>query len=168
MILDIKIYPDKILTRKTKPVIDFGAATEELINNMVETIYANRGAGLAANQVGVGKQVVVISAGDGLKALINPKIVGQSGRAVMTEGCLSFPGLELEIKRPVKIEVAYFDKNGRPRTITAVDLTARIICHEIDHLNGRTMLDHLSFWKRLMVAREWKKQRRDNGSDPSA
>ncbi len=161
MILDIKTYPDKILTRKTKRVVEFDAATKKLIDDMVETLYAKRGAGLAANQVGVSKQIIVVdeSRGEGkVKILINPKIVRKKGAAIMAEGCLSFPGLELEIKRPEKIEAEYLDKNGRQCELKAEQLLARIICHEVDHLDGKTMLDKLPLLKRLKLKRQLRKR----------
>jgi len=127
---------------------------------MVETLYAKRGAGLAANQIGVSKQIIVVDDsrnGGNIKVLINPKIVNKKGSAIMAEGCLSLPGLEFEIKRPEKIEVEYMDKRGQAQKIKANDLLARIICHETDHLNGKTMLDKLPLLKRLALKRRLRK-----------
>ena len=153
MILDIKTYPDKILTKKTKRVGVVDDAIKKLIDDMVATLYAKRGAGLAANQVGADKRVAVIDAGDGLLVLINPKITNKKGSEIMAEGCLSFPGLELEIKRPAKVEVEYLDKSGQKRKIKVSDLPARVICHEVDHLEGKTMLDRLPLLQRLKLKR---------------
>ena len=161
MILDIVKYPNKVLTKKTKRVGEFDAATKKLIDDMVETLYARRGAGLAANQVGESKQIIVVdeSRGEGkVKVLINPKIVRKKGAAIMAEGCLSLPGLELEIKRPEKIELEYLDKNGRQSKLKTEQLLARIICHEVDHLDGKTMLDKLPLLKRLKLKRELRKR----------
>ena len=185
MILDILTYPNKILTKKTKPVGVVDVETKKLIDDMVETLYAKKGAGLAANQVGESKQIIVVdeSRGEGnVKILINPRIVGKKGAVIMTEGCLSFPGLELEIKRPEKIEVEYYtlakkdktrlrpdgasagsdfsDKieNFEKKRIKAGDLLARIICHEVDHLEGKTMLDRLPLLKRLKMKRQLSKK----------
>src|SRR3989339_602284 len=152
MILNIKTYPDKVLTKKTKFVGEINAEIKKLIDDMVETLYARRGVGLAANQVGESKQIIVVDdsrGGGNVKVLINPKIVRKKGTAIMTEGCLSLPGLEFEIKRPEKIEVEYMDKRGQAQKIKANGLLARIICHETDHLNGKTMLDRLPLLKRL-------------------
>jgi len=161
MILDIKIYPDKILSKKTKKVGVVDAETKKLINDMVETLYAKRGAGLAANQVGVSKQIIIVddSRGEGnVKVMMNPKIVRKKGAVIMAEGCLSLPGLEFEIKRPEKIEVEYMDKCGQKQKIKAGDLLARIICHETDHLAGKTMLDRLPLLKRLKMKRKIKRE----------
>ena len=161
MILDIITYPDKVLTKKTKRVGVVDAATKKLIDDMVATLYANRGAGLAANQVGESKQIIVVdeSRGEGkVKVLINPKITRKKGAEIMIEGCLSFPGLELEIKRPEKIEVEYFDRRGQAQKIKASELLARIICHEVDHLEGKTMLDRLPLLKRLKLKRQLREE----------
>ncbi|HCX27795.1 MAG TPA: peptide deformylase [Candidatus Portnoybacteria bacterium] len=157
MILDIKIYPARVLIKKTKRVGEIDADTKKLIDDMVETLYVNKGAGLAANQVGASKQVIVADDGSGLLVLINPKITQKKGAAILVEGCLSFPGLEIEVKRPTKIEVEYKDKNGQHRKTKAQHLLARIICHEIDHLNGKTLLDKLSLFERLKVKRQLRK-----------
>ncbi|MEK7160630.1 MAG: peptide deformylase, partial [Patescibacteria group bacterium] len=98
MILDIKTYPDKILTKKTRPIREFDANLQKLIDDMAETLYAKHGAGLAANQVGESKQIIVVDGGEGLKVLINPKITRSRGQMIYAEGCLSFPGIELFIK----------------------------------------------------------------------
>lgn len=161
MILDIVKYPNKILTRKTKRVVKIDEETKKLIDDMVETLYAKRGAGLAANQVGASKRILLAddSRGNGnLMVLINPRITKKKGAEIMAEGCLSLPGLELEIKRPAKIEVEYLDRHGREKKIKASDLLARIICHESDHLEGKTMLDRLPLLKRLKMKRQLRKK----------
>jgi len=160
MILDIKIYPAKILKKRAKRVGEIDVEIKKLIDDMVETLYASRGAGLAANQVGVRKQIVVVDDsrdGNSVKVLINPRISKKRGSQIMTEGCLSFPGLELDIKRPQKISVGYVDQNGRQQKIKAEQLLARVICHEVDHLKGKTFLDRLGLIKRLKLKRKLKK-----------
>lgn len=157
MILDIKTYPQKILRQKAKEVGQIDAGTKKLIDDMVETLYAKGGAGLAANQVGEAKRIIVLDGGEGLKVLVNPKIVSRKGRIVLAEGCLSLPGIELEVARPSKIEVEFLDSRGQKQKIKAEQLLARIICHEVDHLEGKTILDHLSFLTRLKVKRKLKK-----------
>jgi len=157
MIREIKIYPNKVLKQKAKRVGALDDATKKLIDDMAETLYARGGAGLAANQVGELKQVAVIDAGDGLRVLVNPKIIDKKGRVVAAEGCLSLPGYEFEVKRPQKIFVEYLDKSGREQKLKAEDLLARIICHEVDHLQGKTILDKLPMIKRLILKRKLKK-----------
>lgn len=162
MILDIVKYPNKILTRKTKRVVKIDNEIEKLIGDMVETLYAKKGAGLAANQVGSDKRIFLADdsrSGSNLMVLINPKITKKKGELVMSEGCLSFPGLWLDIKRPAKIEVEYMDKNGQQKKIKASDLLARIISHESDHLDGKTMLDRLPLFTRLKLKRQLRKNK---------
>jgi len=156
MILEIKTYPEKILKQKAKRVDEIDAGIKKLIDDMVETLYVKKGAGLAANQVGALKQIAVIDFGEGLTVLINPEILSKNGKLVAAEGCLSFPGLELDIKRPQKILVRYLDKSGKEKKIRAEDLRARVICHELDHLQGKTLLDRVGFFKRIKLKRRLK------------
>lgn len=149
MVRDIKIYPDKILKQKTRLVERIDEATQKLIDDMIETLYANKGAGLAANQVGEGKRITVVDAGDGVRVLINPEILSRQGKIISNEGCLSFPGIELKIKRPTEIEVNYLNQRGEAKKNKASDLLARIICHEIDHLDGKTMLNRVGLWQNV-------------------
>ena len=149
MILDIKTYPDKILRQKTRPIDRVDETTKKLIDDMIETLYVKRGAGLAANQVGEVKRIAVVDAGDGVKVLINPEILSRQGSIISTEGCLSFPGIELKIKRPTEIEVAYLNQRGESKKNKASDLLARVICHELDHLDGQTMLDRVGLWQKI-------------------
>jgi len=156
MILEIKTYPEKILKQKAKRVDEIDAGIKKLIDDMVETLYVKKGAGLAANQVGALKQIAVIDFGEGLTVLINPEILSKNGKLVAAEGCLSFPGLELDIKRPQKILVRYLDKSGKEKKIKAEDLRARVICHELDHLQGKTLLNRVGFFKRIKLKRRLK------------
>ena len=157
MILEIKIYPTKILKQKAKPVGQIDAEIKKLIDDMAETLYAKGGAGLAANQVGGLKQIIVVDIGGGLRVLVNPKIIDKKGKAIMIEGCLSLPGYEINVKRPQKIAVEYLDRRGREQKIKASDLLARVICHEVDHLKGKTLLDKLPIFKRWAIKRKLKK-----------
>ena len=157
MIREIKTYPDKVLKQKAKRIGQIDDAIKKLIDDIVETLYAKGGAGLAANQVGELKQIAVVDAGDGLIILINPEIIDKKGKVVAAEGCLSLPGYELLVKRPQGIIVEYLDKNGREQKLKASDLLARVICHEVDHLQGKTLLDTLPLIKRLIIKRKWRK-----------
>lgn len=151
MILDIKTYPSKILSKKAKKIGVVSAEIKKLADDMVETLYAKGGVGLAANQVGERKRILIYDAGEGPRVLINPRIFRKRGKQIGKEGCLSLPGLELEIKRPAKIEFCYLDKEGEKQKQKSEGLAARIICHEIDHLDGKTILDRISFFKRMAL-----------------
>ena len=165
MIRDIKLYPAKVLKKKAKKVGEIDHDIKKLISDMIETLYASRGVGLAANQVGILKQIIVVDdsrGGGDVKIIINPRISQRRGSEILAEGCLSFPGLELEIKRPQKILLRYLDEKGCHQEIKAEDMLARIICHEVDHLRGRTFLDRLGLLKRLKLKRQLKKATKGN------
>lgn len=146
---NIKKYGDPILRKRTKPVGEVDDEIRKLISFMVQAMYENRGIGLAANQIGIDLQLAVVDAGDGLKILINPRLIKAEGQTDEEEGCLSFPGVFFRIKRPKAIEVETQDRMGRPIKIKAQDLEARAICHEIDHLNGKLIIDRIGWWQRL-------------------
>lgn len=145
---EIKKYPDKALREKTHRVTDCDAELDKLIDDMIETMYAAPGVGLAANQVGVSKQVAVIDVGvrdekSPLFVLINPEIVNLEGEVEAEEGCLSVPDYTTVLKRAMKVCVKGLDRNGKPVEIEAEGLLARALQHEIDHLNGILFVDRM-------------------------
>lgn len=149
MPLEIKTYPAKILRQKAKEVGEVTDEIRKLASFLVQAMYQHQGIGLAANQIGLDLQLAVADAGNGLKILINPKIIKAEGQTEEEEGCLSFPGTFFKIKRPKIIEMETLDRMGRPIKIKAQDLEARAICHEIDHLNGKLIIDRIGFWQRM-------------------
>lgn len=151
MILEIKKYPDPVLSKKCKPLENITKEDEELIKNMTSTMYENNGIGLSACQVGVLKQIAVVDIGEGLKVFINPKIIEKKGKSVFEEGCLSVPNVFLKIKRPEEIKIEFIDKKGRKNKIKAKGLLARCLQQEIDHLNGILILDRIPLVKRLKL-----------------
>lgn len=134
---------DPILREKAVEVKRFNENLHQLLDDMAETLYAADGVGLAAPQVGISKQVVVVDIGDehGLIELINPKIVSSEGVEEDVEGCLSVPGKSGIVKRAKKVTVEAQDRNGNPFTIKGEDLLARAFQHEIDHLKGILYVD---------------------------
>lgn len=163
-ILEILIYGNEILRQKAEPLERLTDADRRLIERMAETMYKNRGVGLAANQVGILKQIVVIDVdqldvnhgGKGkpnLLVFINPQIVSESAEDVSyREGCLSLPGIEAEVYRPRQVEVTYYDLDFKPHRKTLNGFLARVIQHEIDHLNGVLFIDHLNLIRRAAIA----------------
>src|SRR4030067_2744046 len=136
---EIKKYPEKVLREKTLQVTDCDAELDKLIDDMIETMYAAPGVGLAANQVGVSKQVAVIDVGvrdekSPLFVLINPEIVNLEGEVEAEEGCLSVPDYTTVLKRAMKVCVKGLDRHGKPVEREAEGLLARALQHEIDHL----------------------------------
>ncbi len=162
---EIKKYPDPVLRRKTASV---GAIDEDicrLIDDMVETMHAAPGVGLAANQVGVPLQVAVIDIGSheeegekhSLVVLINPEIVSQEGAVVAEEGCLSVPDFTEKVKRAARVKVRARDRAGKTFELEADGLMAKALQHEIDHLNGILFIDRLSPIKKSIFRRKLKK-----------
>jgi len=128
---------EDILGKKSKPVVDFDEKLGQLIDDMIETMHEGNGVGLAAVQVGVLRRVVVIEPEPGdVIALVNPQIVSSEGACEDTEGCLSVPGKWGIVERPEKLVVRAKDRLGRAFELTAEGYAARIVCHELDHLDG--------------------------------
>ncbi len=146
-ILEIKTYPDPILRKKCLKINKITAKEVELFEDMLFTMHASSGVGLAASQVGYSLQILVADAGDGdgpIK-LANPRIVEVKGADKFSEGCLSVPELNVEIERPYEIIVEGLNELGKQVRIEASGLMARVIQHEMDHLNGKLIVDYLGF-----------------------
>jgi len=140
--LTIRTLGDKILTKRAKRVANVDDSIRNICASMVDTMIANNGGGLAGNQVGILKRIIIIKDGEDVKIMINPEIVEFSDAICdMKEGCLSIPDTFLDIKRPEKIEIKYRDTKGKPHFETYSGLTSRIIQHEMDHLDGIVMVN---------------------------
>ena len=147
-VLEIKRYPEKVLSTKTRPVTEFDSNLQKLIDDMIETMYAAPGIGLAANQVGVPIQLAVIDAssrdaGSSLIVLINPEIVRSEEVEDSEEGCLSLPEYITVVKRAKKVTVKGLDREGKPLEIESDGFLAKVFQHEIDHLNGKLLIDRI-------------------------
>jgi len=165
MILPIVKYGDPLLTQKALPVTEFDEKLRKLVENMFETMYAAPGVGLAAPQVGVLKRIFVMDCSSGKVpqekiAFINPVIISTEGDQSGDEGCLSFPGIYFDVKRPRRVVARAFNVQGQEFTIDALDLAARCIAHETDHLDGELFIEYLSPLKRDLVKRKIKKRMR--------
>ncbi len=139
----IRIDDDPILRKKSKPVTVFDEKLKVLVDDMVETMHHADGVGLAAPQIGILKQVIVLDLYDdeGPMALINPRIVDKKGKQIEEEGCLSLPGRHGMVERPYEVTVQYEDVTGDSYELTGEELLSRVLCHEIDHLNGILYID---------------------------
>ena len=163
--LDIIIAPDPRLKAVAAPVHGIDPDLRRLLDDMLETMYAAPGIGLAAPQVGVPRRAVVVDVGEPEARrpmfLINPEVRWRSDELVAAEeGCLSLPEHFAEVTRPAAVEVAYTDRDGAAQTVRADGLLARCLQHEIDHLDGVLFVDHLSMLKRNMILRKLAKSRR--------
>jgi len=162
-LLSILRYPDPRLQKVAQPVTEFDQALKDLVRDMAETMYAAPGVGLAATQVDVHRQVIVIDtseAHDDLQVLINPRILSEAGSQVCEEGCLSVPGVYEDVRRAERVLVEARDAQGVVRTIDADGLLAVCIQHEMDHLKGRVFVEHLSRLKQSRIRSKIEKESR--------
>ena len=141
-IRQIRVIGDEILRKECKPVTEMTDRTRELIEDMFETMYEAGGVGLAAPQVGIRRQIVVIDVEDGNQyVLINPEIIEMEGSQTGSEGCLSVPGKSGQVTRPNKVKLKALDENMEEIVLEGEELLARAICHECDHLKGELYVD---------------------------
>ena len=163
--LNILRYPDPRLHKIAQPVTVFDARIKQLVADMAETMYAAPGVGLAATQVDVHEQVVVIDVSDegkNLQVFINPEILWASDeKRVYDEGCLSVPGIYDGVERPARVKVRAFDADGKAFEIDADDLLAVCIQHEMDHLKGKVFVEYLSPLKRNRIKTKLQKEERE-------
>jgi peptide deformylase len=163
MKLEIVKYGDPVLTKSADPVVEFDDKLKKLVDDMFETMYGAPGVGLAAPQVGVLKRLFVMDCSSGRTktkkiVLINPVIEVEEGEQIGEEGCLSFPGVFLEVKRPQRVVVRAQDVDGSPISLDVMDLEARCVSHETDHLDGELFIEYLSPLKRDLTRRKIKKR----------
>jgi peptide deformylase len=161
--LSILRYPDARLHKVAAPVTVFDENLKKLVADMAETMYAAPGIGLAAIQVDVAKQVIVVDVSerrDSLVVLVNPEIVEATGVSDIEEGCLSVPGIYELVERAERVKVRAYDRNGNPFTLEAQGLLAVCIQHEMDHLKGKVFVEHLSQLKQQRIRAKLAKQLR--------
>lgn len=142
-IRNIRVEGEEVLRKKCREVTEMTPKIQELIEDMLDTMYEADGVGLAAPQVGILKRIVVVDVGDGYIVLINPEILETSGEQTGDEGCLSLPGKSGEVTRPNYVRVRALDENMEPFEMEGEELLARAICHECDHLDGILYVDHV-------------------------
>ncbi|NQU77526.1 peptide deformylase [Candidatus Falkowbacteria bacterium] len=155
--LKIRTYPDPILKKKAKEIDKVDDETGDLVTEMKRLMREGDGVGLAGPQAGVSKRIFIIDASDGkgVRVFINPKICKKKGKQVGEEGCLSLPGLEVEIKRAKSLECEFLDNKGKEQKLKVSDLLATIIQHEIDHLDGKLLVDKVGWFKRYKLLKEY-------------
>ena len=165
--LDILQYPDPWLRHHARPIETVDAEVQGLAEDMLETMYAAPGIGLAATQVGMDRRICVIDVSDDKsepRVFINPEILWREGSQESEEGCLSIPGVYEKVRRAERVGVRARDRAGEPFEISADGLLAVCIQHEVDHLDGRLFIDHLSLLKRQRIEKRLSKQRRRDAS----
>ncbi len=162
-ILNILRYPDARLHKAAAPITVFDESLKKLVADMTETMYAAPGIGLAATQVDVHKQVIVVDVSerrDSLVVLVNPEILEANGESDIEEGCLSLPGIYELVPRAERVKVRAYDRNGNPFTLEAQGLLSVCIQHEMDHLEGKVFVEHLSQLKQQRIRAKLAKQLR--------
>lgn len=158
-ILPIRKYGDDVLRNPATPIEAIDAPLQTLIDDMIDTMYAAPGVGLAANQVGVSRQLMVIDLSVGKRpgechVFINPEIIESEGEITEEEGCLSIPDFVEVVTRPERVKLRYLDRNGEQREMWGEGLMARAMCHEIDHLQGTLFVDHLRGFKKDRILKK--------------
>lgn len=150
--LRIHTWPESILRKKCRKVETVDDAMRAIFDEMYCLMVKDKGVGLAANQVGLDSALVIVEFEEKIFKLVNPVIVKKEGTMKMLEGCLSFPGLEIEVTRSKKVWVSALNEHGEPLEIEASDILAIIFQHEIDHINGKTFITRIPLLRRLQIA----------------
>ena len=147
----VRIYPDPVLIKKSAPVQNIDGKIKMVVDRMVEVMYANKGIGLAAPQIGIPRQIIIVDTGEGLKALINPEIVEGDDESILEEGCLSLPNIEVPVKRKERALIQGWNLEGKEVSLELFGFPGRVYQHEIDHLNGILIIHHISRLKRELL-----------------
>ena len=158
-LLDIHVLGSSILRRDTHPVQQMTTELRQLVTDMFDTMYAAKGIGLAAPQVGRSERIAVLDVDKQPLVLVNPVITLRQGRSRREEGCLSIPDIHYEVERAGKVMVQALDVDMQPITLEGTDLFGTCLQHEIDHLHGKLFLDHLSILKRRQAMRDWDEEK---------
>ena len=156
MSYQIRVMGDPVLRQEAKSIDNIDGRIVQMVDDMVPAMYQAEGIGLAAPQVGIQKRLFVYDIGEGPQTLVNPEIVDSDGEWTFEEGCLSVPGLSFEIIRPKEVHLIGRDLNGNEVSIEADELLARLFQHELDHLDGVLLLDHLERDERKAALRRWR------------
>lgn len=160
--LKINIFGDSVLRKRAKLVKEVTVEYRKVLSLMAQSMYEHSGIGLAAPQVGMSVRLIVVDIGEGLHKLVNPKIVKRQGTQAIQEGCLSVPGACVKVKRSRQVWVEALDENNYPVKIEAKDLFACVLQHEIDHLEGKLIVDYASFLQKLKIRKKLKELKKES------
>lgn len=153
--LSIKTYPNPCLRVTTGKVEEFNGELKNILRSMADIMYVNQGIGLAAPQVGLGLSIMMVDIGKGLINFINPEIIEVSGRkTAMEEGCLSLPGISVQVKRPERVKIRAQNDNGEYFMKNYDGLYAKVVQHEVDHLYGKVIIDYLDPIRKFFAKRQ--------------
>ncbi len=169
-VLEIITIGNPVLNRKADKITNLDQHIHDLAMQMVKTMHFAPGVGLAAPQVNQSIQLITIDLSVGenssdLIVLVNPELLHQEGETIIEEGCLSVPGINEKVSRPYRVVIKGVDLDGKEKIIEAEDLLARVFCHEIDHVNGKLFIEHLSPLKKNLIRKKLKKQKDKNNEE---
>ncbi|NWF94033.1 MAG: peptide deformylase [Syntrophaceae bacterium] len=153
----IRIYPDPILRKKAQTIENIDGRVKDIADRMARVMYANKGIGLAAPQIGILSRILIVDLGEGRGVLINPEIVEQEGESVMDEGCLSLPNIKVPVKRNEKVLIRGWNLECKEVNMELFGFPGRVYQHEIDHLNGVLIIHHISRLKRELLLKKMRK-----------
>jgi peptide deformylase len=157
---EIRIYPDPVLMKEAEPVQNIDGQVKEIVDRMMEAMRANRGIGLAAPQIGILSQIIVVDLENSWRALINPELIEGDGESILEEGCLSLPTLEVPVKRKEIVLIRARDLDGKEMNLEVSGFSSRVYQHEIDHLHGILILNHLSRLKKNLWIKKMMKDKK--------
>lgn len=160
----LRLYPDAVLRKKSSPIDDVNGAVRDLMAGMAEIMYTYNGIGLAAPQVGMLQRIIIADVGEGLLTLANPEILQKAGEGRLEEGCLSLPEIQVNVARCQSIFVRGLNPEGKEVQHELSDLMARVIQHEIDHLNGVLIIDYASATEKILLRRQLKELQKQRES----
>jgi len=163
--LKIKVVGENVLRRKAKQVRQVGEEHQDILSRMAQLMYDSSGIGLAAPQVGITQSMIVVDIGQGLYKLVNPRIVRRKGTQVLEEGCLSVPGVCVKVKRAKWVCLEALDQQGEPLRVEAEGLLACVFQHEIDHLEGKLIIDYAPLLQRLKMRKHLEGLKKKNGDE---
>jgi peptide deformylase len=151
---EIRIYPDPILMKKAAKVQNIDGQVKGIVDRMTEAMHFHRGIGLAAPQIGILSQIIIVGPEESGRAFINPELVEGDGDSILEEGCLSLPAIEVPVKRKERVFLRAWDLDGREINWEVSGFPGRVFQHEIDHLHGILIIDHISRLKRKLLTRK--------------
>ena len=163
--LRLRVYPDPVLRKETEPVVVFDDDLKDLVAEMIRLMNLHDGVGLAAPQVGVSSRLAVVFHDGLLHVLANPVLLSSEGEQAGEEGCLSFPGIFGNVQRPSKITIRHNDIDGGEHETTVEGFLARAFLHEMDHLDGRLLIDNFSPMRRAMARKKLLRSKEGEGAD---
>lgn len=156
MAIKICLYGDSVLRKKAKPIKAVGVEEKKILDQMLSIMRQAGGVGLAAPQIGLDRRLIIVECNDTLWMLANPKIIDKEGIDILEEGCLSFPEVVVKIKRPKKVVVEALDINNKKIKLPADDILSRALQHEIDHLDGKLIIDYANLVEKFRIRKKIK------------